>query len=349
MKKIYLILAVVLTASCSPRVVTNISQLLPPLNPDEPVRVVNNGSSPPSNGLYVGYVRVSDSGASIGCSYEQVVEMARLAALKSGGNLLYIDEHRWPDFVSTCHQIVASIYRVDGPADIVAREENSEGPVLSEYAPAPELADNVPQSGINQYYASPRTGNMEIVQPGYMFNKWRVAVDVAYSYIYPELSDGMPTDRVSLEFAKKLRNGISYGISMTSFTGGNNVGWGAKFAGNHYSHTMYTVSDKVNTFYFGPEFISRIPTINHRNAWIFSLSVGCVIYNEKVINTFTELKYTKPGFKSTAEIGYDIRLDGNVFLGLKVAANLALVRYKIGNVNEMNNFSAIEIGGGLRF
>ena len=54
--------------------------------------------------------------------------------------------------------------------------------------------------------------------------------------------------------------------------------------------------------------------------------------------------------------GYDIRLGGNVFLGLKFAYNFALVSvsdlrisdYDLGK-GDKSNFSTIEVGGGLRF
>ncbi len=184
------------------------------------------------------------------------------------------------------------------------------------------------------------------VKPVYEFSKARTAIDVAYSHIYIPLSDNIVGSSAVEEFMDGLRGGVALGISTTSFYN-DRCGWGGKFAFNRYSNSMSDLKTTINTYYLGLEFLVRIPAANSSGAWILSLSAGPVFYDEKMEITRYKDSSMFFGFKSTAEIGYDIRLSKNVFLGFKLASNLVIV--KVNYQDDLNNASAIEVGGGLRF
>ena len=85
MKRLSLLLAVILVASCSPKVVTRLSTPLAPLNVVEQVRVTED-IPPPQDAQFLGTVEVSDSGFSTNCSYDEVVALAVAEVRKAGGN-----------------------------------------------------------------------------------------------------------------------------------------------------------------------------------------------------------------------------------------------------------------------
>ncbi len=68
----------------------------------------------PANATFLGTVRVSDTGFSIDCGWDAVIEKAKIAARKAGGNMIKITDHTPPSvLLSTCDMISAQILRVE--------------------------------------------------------------------------------------------------------------------------------------------------------------------------------------------------------------------------------------------
>lgn len=61
---------------------------------------------------FLGEVKIGDTGFSTNCDYETVIDAAKLEARKVGGNAIKIVSHQNPDFVSSCHRITATIYKI---------------------------------------------------------------------------------------------------------------------------------------------------------------------------------------------------------------------------------------------
>ncbi len=72
--------------------------------------------------------------------------------------------------------------------------------------------------------------------------------------------------------------------------------------------------------------------------------MGYVAYRETVTEGSLAIQYKAGGFKTTFEIGFDIRLGGKAFWGLKIAATGGTV--KINDIK--NSLNTIELGSGLR-
>ena len=189
-----------------------------------------------------------------------------------------------------------------------------------------------------------------IPAPEYTFGKVRFALDVAGSIRVGKAYDGDIYGLTSsgTNPVEQLRYGISYGASITGFSN-TSFGWGAKFIGNHYSMNYDELSDKINTFYIGPEFVTRLPTASRRNAWVFAASMGYVHYTEKLEYETQESVLNKGGFKTVVEAGYDIRMGRNSFFGLKIALTAGYIPFKIDGETHNESLNAIEIGGGFRF
>ncbi len=82
------------------------------------MRILGLTDSVPSDAEELGLVKIGDSGFSTDCGWEVVIDHAKTESRKVGGNVLKIIEHRLPDMVSSCHRIVAKIYKVNHPDSV---------------------------------------------------------------------------------------------------------------------------------------------------------------------------------------------------------------------------------------
>ena len=111
---ILLISLLLLLASCAPNVYTNISKRYSSLTPQEVVSVFERSEILPENAEFLGTVKVEDAGFSTKCSFEEVVSLAKAEARRVGGNAIQITHHTPPGVINSCHNIIASIYKIDG-------------------------------------------------------------------------------------------------------------------------------------------------------------------------------------------------------------------------------------------
>ncbi len=66
-------------------------------------------------GTSLGTVKFREKIFSSNCSYNEVIANLKAEALEKGGNLMRITMHKKPDILSTCHRIVAEVYKVADP------------------------------------------------------------------------------------------------------------------------------------------------------------------------------------------------------------------------------------------
>ncbi len=188
--------------------------------------------------------------------------------------------------------------------------------------------------------------------PRYTFGKMRFALDVGGSVRLGKTAEGTMsglTSEETTEFFEKMRYGFTYGASLTGFFN-TRFGLGAKFSGNNYSAKGHGYATNVNTFYIAPEFVIRLPIGSHRNAWIFSASMGYVHFIQKMnYGEFKAPTISKGGLKAVVEASIDFRIAKNVFFGPKVAITAGVVSMEIDGENIDESLNAIEIGGGFRF
>lgn len=111
------------TAACSPKISTYFHQSYPPLPPDEEVVVLQPTDVIPEKSTLIGEVKIKDSGLTIDCGYDLVLNLAKDKARQAGGNLLKITLHLPPDLMSTCHRIDALVYKSEAPPSEIAAVE----------------------------------------------------------------------------------------------------------------------------------------------------------------------------------------------------------------------------------
>jgi len=99
-------------SSCSPRISTSITKNFAMLDNTQEVKILDLTDEVPVNSELLGEVKIGDTGFSTNCDYETVIDAAKLEARKVGGNAIKIVSHQNPDFVSSCHRITATIYKI---------------------------------------------------------------------------------------------------------------------------------------------------------------------------------------------------------------------------------------------
>lgn len=97
-------------ASCTPKVVTDISQQMPATEASE-VKVYDEGAIVPNSAQVIGMVKVTDTGFTLtkNCKYPIVLDLAKKATAKAGGNALFVRLHQQPNGHSTCHRITCDM------------------------------------------------------------------------------------------------------------------------------------------------------------------------------------------------------------------------------------------------
>ena len=108
------LLVLILFGSCNPKISTSITKKYSPLDYKQEVVVIGLNQAEPSDAEVLGQVKLGDTGFTTNCSYDIVIDKAKLEARKIGGNVIKIIEHKPPTAMSsTCHRITAKILRVE--------------------------------------------------------------------------------------------------------------------------------------------------------------------------------------------------------------------------------------------
>lgn len=109
----FLMTVLIFLSSCSPRITTSIQKSYEPIAYTEEIKVINSLIDVPQGAEILGKVNVDDSGFTTNCSYDTMLNVVMLEARKAGGNAICITNHLTPDFSSSCHRILANIYKID--------------------------------------------------------------------------------------------------------------------------------------------------------------------------------------------------------------------------------------------
>ena len=115
--------AIVFLASCSAKLTSSMQQTYAPLDYKQDVRVFDLNEPAPANAEKLGTIKVGDSGFSTNCDYDVVLDKAKTEARRVGGNALKITKHKTPDFMSTCHRIIAEVLKVNNIEDYTVEPE----------------------------------------------------------------------------------------------------------------------------------------------------------------------------------------------------------------------------------
>ena len=108
---LFALLAITLQ-SCSPKIRTNLSaETHQALDANTEILIIKPDEKVPENAIYIGDLKIGDSGFSTDCGYTTVIEEAKSNAKNSGANLIHLTEVKKPSSGSTCYRIKAKLYR----------------------------------------------------------------------------------------------------------------------------------------------------------------------------------------------------------------------------------------------
>ena len=311
-KLIYLLLGVVLSFSaCTPKITTSLQIHYPPLYDNEKVTVLEMNDSIPKYAEVLGTVKVGDTGFTMKCDYNTVLEAAKIEVKKAGGNALKIAKHDLPGFVSSCHQISATVLRLNKLADL--------GQVNSWSEPF------VPKKPYSHFRLA--------LNGGYSYNigKKVEGLDAYIQDYYDELrSCGLLGVDASYFFSVHSGIGLNYSVIQTKNSLEN-----VSLTENGVVTANGTLSDDEKVSYFGPMYTTRLMLDkNNHKTLFFNVGLGYMQYNntEKLAN----LKYDLSGstFGLSYSLGYDHAISSNLALGIQ----LSLIT---GTLWEINRFDGV--------
>lgn len=297
MKKLFFALAAAVMAGCSssPRVVAELTETLPERNQDS-VMVYEPEAEMPESARPIGRVKVVDGGMvpPYKCLYGNMLALAVRKTAQSGGNALHVDEHRTPNFSSTCHRIWGTMYvvpdsLVDGSLySSLQRLEDANDKVLAgmvrEQSKRMERLLNNPRD-ILQISAGPSWITSRIVtSAGYYDSKLGFGLTADYQHLW--------------------RNGLGIGVNYM------------------YYSTSFDEGFSVRMHYIGPSLVGSIMLgSNWRlNA---SLGLGYSYYKEYGDISYDTLwmqdEYSAESALGTlAQMGIEYKLSKQVGIGLQI-------------------------------
>ena len=128
-KMLFFLLAILFLAlqSCSPPIRTNLSgETLRPLQEEDQIIVLEVGEEVPQNSQYLGELKIGDYGFSKGCSYLEVMDLAKKTARQSGANLIVLTKLKDPSFSSKCYRVKGKLYKNEDRELLTQLQEKKE-------------------------------------------------------------------------------------------------------------------------------------------------------------------------------------------------------------------------------
>lgn len=112
MKRTTIVVLLLIFYSCSPKIRSSIANNSFKILKNTEQVIVIQGDKLPENSIFIGNLKIGDSGFTTDCSYKKIIQDAKTEARKSGANIIKISELKDPaKWGSTCYRLKAKIYR----------------------------------------------------------------------------------------------------------------------------------------------------------------------------------------------------------------------------------------------
>lgn len=123
LSKVLILIAVIGLTSCSPKVTSNFINPKPKLSIDEKVALLDLEHELPRNLTKIGDLRFQDSGFSTDCSFNSLMNRARIEARKNGANIVKVIDKKKPDLLSSCYRLKVELYKYEGDVSSLSQYE----------------------------------------------------------------------------------------------------------------------------------------------------------------------------------------------------------------------------------
>lgn len=324
MKQYLLACLAALLAGCStmPKVVTSdVTQSLPAKSPGH-VLIYESKDTVPGGAMLIGTVKVTGGVATptSKCMYGNMLSLAVKKTAEMGGNVLRIDEHKFPDMRSTCHRIWGTMFLVP---DSLARYDTMESIQRLE-----EKKDWEYEERGNVKYVPRHVSESESVD---VFK-----VNSGVSIITSEF--------VTPNYVYKSKSGFMMNAAYHHLWE-SGAGIGFNF---YYYNTSFDNEIKIKTYCFGPSFVYGT-RFGENDEWTFDLSMG--LGYGKYVEYYEDMKGAEGNITFFGSTGVEYRFSDHVGLGLQLNYNLLHLNRPSGYDTSKYNFYGIkrfDICGGLR-
>ena len=335
--------------ACSPKVVTNILVERDPLPENTPVALLNENEPAPAAGEKLGSVEIGDTGFTTykNATWEIVTDIAKKEARQAGGNTVKITRHRPPSFQCTIHRIDADIFFVGDVPSILPKVLVDTTLAVQAFSDTLNVAHTTGNSAPSSVkpevsYATAHQNNYQVVRVNASKEQYenkkgfRVSAGGGWGRRLGKVPSGY--DKILTQYYKDLRNGYSAGGDITYFfsnIAGLGQGVGFKFSRFHSDGSVgVTVQyengteatgimrDNLDIDYYGIMYSARQVSENKKTVLWCNVGLGMANFSDKGSVIDDHLKETGLTAIYNVDLGYDIKLLGNLYLG--AAASLYL-------------------------
>ena len=105
-------LVTLLFLSCGPKIILQITKTYPAIDYSKQVTLFKQEIPVDQDYEKLGEISLKDTGFTTRCSYSEILNRAKLEALKVGGDAIQINQLIRPDFFSGCFRLEASILKL---------------------------------------------------------------------------------------------------------------------------------------------------------------------------------------------------------------------------------------------
>lgn len=202
------------------------------------------------------------------------------------------------------------------------------------------------------------------------FKRWRLAGQAGFSYRTGKLADNIPAGFE--DYIRELKSGYHYGLDFTFFIT-EPIGIGLKYTCSKSANSMNnvtledpwgetnsgTLNELITMSFYGPSFTTRLISANKTNAFLLSLSIGYLDYNDSfsIVNDYT---YNGNTVGLVWDMAYDIGISDRTSLGIMLSLTTgSLSELELSNginvitekreAENYENLSRIDLSLGLRF
>ncbi len=216
----------VFLASCSPRVVTQITKRYPPIVKPDSVKVFEIGQKVPNDAQVLGRVDVKNGGFTTQGHYNDVVRLAKNEVAKAGGNGLMLTGHSLPGASgSSGHQISGMMLLLN--------------------------KDKANSDSLRKDLFKGLSSRQEDVEEEKVGASNLFSVGLGYGYMTTNIYDNN-----YLHGVMPQHNGVDWRIQYEHLFNGR-IGLGIIYSGYRSSGQMYGMSDTFTENYIAPMFSAR--------------------------------------------------------------------------------------------
>lgn len=315
----FLLVYTILLCSCAPRITTSLIKHEKPLLKNAIISVYNKNDTLPAVVEKLGVIRVNDNMSTAEFDYNYVVEIAKLEAIKAGGNAIRIIKHQLPNLLNDSHKVYADILKID--TSMVHQRADQLNEEYNTIIPYSHL-----RLALNGGYAYnvgkdvPAFDTRLQTYDNQMRSCLNLGAEINYFFINGQMGIGINYENVS---SQNSLSGVTYSSSGQIFS--NNI-----------------LSDNLNIQYIGPMYtaISRQITKNGiKDALIINVGMGNLSYTDTKIVDLLNYKITGSALGTYYSIGYDRFISKNMALGIQ----LSLIRGLLSNYDRFDGTSTTHI------